>query len=69
MYFWKTVKLADDIKNNNLKLDTIPLKGNHNYSNISAALAIAKIYNIDANISKHGFSTKSCHTCSSGSSY
>ena len=44
---------SDDIKNNNLKLDTIPLKGSHNHSNISAALAIAKIYNIDANISKH----------------
>jgi len=37
----------DDIKSNKLKLEDIPLKGKHNHSNIAAALAISKIYNID----------------------
>ena len=41
-----------DIESNKLKLDNIRLKGVHNHSNIAAALAISKIYNIDLKIFK-----------------
>ena len=41
-----------DIESNKLKLDNIGLKGAHNHSNIAAALAISKIYNIDLNFFK-----------------
>ena len=43
----------DDIKSNNLiNIDNTHLIGDHNYSNISAALAVSRIYNIDVNIFK-----------------
>ena len=38
---------SNDVKFNKLELEDTPLKGKHNQSNIAAALAISKIYNID----------------------
>ena len=39
-----------DVQSEIFKLDEIHLRGTHNHSNISAALAISKIYNIDFEI-------------------
>ena len=39
-----------NIKSSYLNLNNIPLKGEHNQSNIAAALAISKIYNINSEI-------------------